>query len=111
MQNKSINPKLKQKEIAKELGDSSSTLERYRNDIKMKSPCKSNNLRRLPKTSNDDLNRLQMTSREPITKREINCKVVIQLIILVMEELFLNKLFLCHSMAEFIELIKKDTMI
>ena len=32
---KSVNPKLKQSEIAKELGCSSSTLQRYRQDINM----------------------------------------------------------------------------
>ena len=35
---KSINPRMKQKGIAKELGCSSSTLQRYRNDIKIQSP-------------------------------------------------------------------------
>ena len=49
----SINPKMKQKEIGKELGYSSSTLERYRIDIKIPTPYKSNNLERSPKTSND----------------------------------------------------------
>ena len=34
---------MKQNEIAKELGYSSSTLQRYRQDIKMQSPYKSNN--------------------------------------------------------------------
>ena len=38
MEFKSINPKLIQSEIAKELGFSSSTLKRYRNDIKLISP-------------------------------------------------------------------------
>ena len=38
MEIKSINPKMKQKEIAKELGYSNSTLQRYRLDIKMQSP-------------------------------------------------------------------------
>ena len=35
---KTINPKLKQSEIAKELGFSSSTLQRCRNDLNMLSP-------------------------------------------------------------------------
>ena len=48
-----INPKFKQKEIAKELGYSIFTLQRYRSDIKMQSPYKSNNPKKLPKTSND----------------------------------------------------------
>ena len=37
---KSINPKLRQDQITKELGCSSSTLQRYRNDIKMLSLCR-----------------------------------------------------------------------
>ena len=35
---KSLNPKLKQSEIAKELGCSTSTLQRYRQDLNMISP-------------------------------------------------------------------------
>ena len=35
---KSVNPKLKQSEKAKELSCSSSSLQRYRHDIKMQSP-------------------------------------------------------------------------
>ena len=38
MEIKSINPKLKQKEIAKELNYSSSTLQSFRQDTKMQSP-------------------------------------------------------------------------
>ena len=38
MEIKSINPKTKQSEIAKELGCSSSTLQRYRRDINLISP-------------------------------------------------------------------------
>ena len=59
----SINPKMKQKEIAKKLGFSNSTLQRYRNDIKMQSPYQSNNPKRPPKTSND-LKGPQMTSED-----------------------------------------------
>ena len=40
MHTKSINPELKQKEIAKELGYSSSTLQCYGNDIKIQNPYK-----------------------------------------------------------------------
>ena len=47
MEIKSINPKMKEKEIAKELGYSSSTLQRYKNDVKTQSPSKSNNLKSL----------------------------------------------------------------
>ena len=42
MEMKSNNPKLTQKEIAKELGYSDSTLKRYRNDINMQSPYRYN---------------------------------------------------------------------
>ena len=52
---KSINPKLKQDQIAKELGYSSSTLQRYRHDIKVQSRYKSNG----PKKQ-----RAQMTSKD-----------------------------------------------
>ena len=38
MQNKFENPKLKQSAIADQLGESTSTLQRYRNDINMLSP-------------------------------------------------------------------------
>ena len=38
MEIKSLNPKLKQSEIAKELGCSSTTLQRFRNDLYMLSP-------------------------------------------------------------------------
>ena len=38
MENKFINPKLKQSETEKQIGCSSSTFQRYRNDINMLSP-------------------------------------------------------------------------
>ena len=38
MEMKSVNPKIKRKEIARELGYSSSTLQRYGQDIKKQSP-------------------------------------------------------------------------
>ena len=53
---------MKQKEIAKELGFSSSTSQRYRQDMKMRSPYKSNGPKRSKKTSYD-LKRPQMTSK------------------------------------------------
>ena len=53
MESKSINPKMKRKEIAKELGYSSSILQRHRNDIKMQSPYKSNNPTSPQKASSD----------------------------------------------------------
>ena len=42
MRNKNSNPKLKQSEIAFRLGYSTSTLQRYRNDINMLSPYRIN---------------------------------------------------------------------
>ena len=48
-----MKPKLKEDQIAKDLGYSSSTLQRYRNDIKMQSPYKSNYTKRTQKTFND----------------------------------------------------------
>ena len=41
MEIKSVNQKLKQSQIAKEIGCSVSSLQRYRHDIKMQSPYKS----------------------------------------------------------------------
>ena len=61
MEIKSINPKMIYKEIAKELGYSSSTLQRHRYDIQMQSPYKSNNPKRTQKTSNH-LKRPQLKS-------------------------------------------------
>ena len=51
MELKSINPKLGQDQIAKEVSYSCSTLQRYRHDIKMQSPYKPNGPKRTP--SND----------------------------------------------------------
>ena len=68
MENKSINPKFKKDQKAKPFGWSSSTLQRYRNDINMlasyKSPSNSN--QRNQKTSSQ-LKRPQMTSKNPIS--------------------------------------------
>ena len=66
MEKKSNNPKLTQKEIAKELGYSSSTLQRYRNDISMNSPYRYNGFKRPQMTSND-LKRPRLTSNDPET--------------------------------------------
>ena len=41
METETSNPGVKQKEIAKELGYSNSTLQRYRQDMKMQNPYKS----------------------------------------------------------------------
>ena len=64
------NPKMKQSEIANQLGMSSSTLQRYRNDINMLSPYRisPNNVKKRPKKAKiddiDDLKRPQMTSND-----------------------------------------------
>ena len=62
------NPRMRQSEIANQLGMSSSTLQRYRNDINMLSPYRTspnNTKKRSKKTKiddNSDLKRPQMTS-------------------------------------------------
>ena len=64
------NPRMKQSEIANQLGMSSSTLQRYRNDINMLSPYRispNNTKKRSKKTKIDDigdLKRPQMTSND-----------------------------------------------
>ena len=77
MEIKSPNPKLKQSELAKELRCSSSTLQRYRQDINMLSPYRilPNSHKRKQKISNreHDLDRPQLTSddlAEPDTNTE-----------------------------------------
>ena len=59
---KSVNPKIGQDPIAKDLGYSSSTFQRYRYDIRMQTPYKSNIPKGTPKTS-IDIRRHQMTSK------------------------------------------------
>ena len=84
------NPKLKQSEIANQLGMSSSTIQRYRNDINMLSPYRinPNNTKKRSKkvkitdfdnNSHDeaDVKRLQMTSndlKKPQSKSNENIK-------------------------------------
>ena len=64
------NPRMKQSEIANQLGMSSSTVQRYRNDINMLSPYRinPNNTKKRPKRAKiddiGDLKRLQMTSND-----------------------------------------------
>ena len=64
------NPKMKQSEIANQLGMSSSTLQRYRNDINMQSPYRinPNNVKKRTKKAKideiGDLKRPQMTSND-----------------------------------------------
>ena len=63
MEMKSNNPKLTQKQIAKGLGYSDSTLKRYRNDINMQSPYRYNTSKKPQKTS-IELERTQLNSIE-----------------------------------------------
>ena len=69
------NPKLKQSELANNLNMSSSTIQRYRNDINMQSPYRisPNNVKKRTKKAKiddiGDLKRLQMTSRRLQTKQ------------------------------------------
>ena len=64
------NPRLKQSEIANQLGMSSSTVQRYKNDINMLSPYRinPNNVKKRTKKAkiddNADLKRPQMTSND-----------------------------------------------
>ena len=81
------NPKMKQSQIANQLGLSSSTLQRYRNDINMLSPYRinPNNVKKRPKKAkiddNGDLKRPQMTSidsetnsKEPVKNKKNKLK-------------------------------------
>ena len=78
------NPKMKQSEKANQLGMSSSTLQRYRNDINMLSPYRinPNNVKKRPKKAKiDDIgdlkrpqmtsNDLKTTSNEPVKKNKL----------------------------------------
>ena len=61
------NPKLKQSELANNLNMSSSTIQRYRDDINMQSPYRINTKKRSKKPKIDDigdLKRPQMTSND-----------------------------------------------
>ena len=55
MRGKNSNPKLEQSEVANQLGNSASTLQRYRNDINMLSPYRIN-----PNNTNKRTKRLQI---------------------------------------------------
>ena len=74
------NPKMKQSEIANNLNMSSSTLQRYRNDINMLSPYRinSNNNKKNPKKAkiddNSDLKRPQKTSNDSIKNKNTKLK-------------------------------------
>ena len=64
------NPKMTQSEISSQLNMSSSSIQRYRNDINMLSPYRinPNNVKKRPKKAKindiDDLKRLQLTSND-----------------------------------------------
>ena len=81
------NPKLKQSEIANQLGISSSTIQRYRNDINMLSPYRispNNTKKRSKKAKIDDIgdlkrpqmtsNDLKTTSDEPVKNKKNKLK-------------------------------------
>ena len=81
------NPKMKQSEIAKPLNMPSSTLQRYKNDIKMLSPyriCPNNVKKRSKKAKIDDIvdlkrpemtsNNLESTSNETVKNRKNKLK-------------------------------------
>ena len=75
------NPKMKQSEIANQLGMSSSTVQRYRNDINMLSPYRinpNNTKKRSKKAEIDDigdLKRPQMTSNDSKTTLNETVKI------------------------------------
>ena len=74
------NPKMKQSEIANHLKMSSSTLQRYRNDINMLSSYRinPNNVKKQPKKVEiddiGDLKRPQMSSNEPVKSKKNKLK-------------------------------------
>ena len=80
MRVKSENPKMKQCEIANQLGMSSSTVQRYRNDINMLSPYRinpNNTKKRSKKAKIDDIGdfkRPQMTSNDVKTTSDETVK-------------------------------------
>ena len=80
LNNKYLNPKLKQSEIASQLNMSTSTIQRQKNDINMLSPYKinPNNVKKRPKKAkidnNGDLKRPQMTSHDLKTTSNDNNK-------------------------------------
>ena len=74
------NTKMKHSEIADHLNMSSSTLQRYRNDINMLSPCRisPNNVKKQSKKAKiddiGDLKRPQTTSNEPVKNEKKKLK-------------------------------------
>ena len=121
---KSINPKLKQSELAKELALTTFTLQRYRRKLNMLSPYRtiqsSNTHTRRQKVSNHTehnlkvpskdlkitLNVLKMTSNEPVKKNKLkggdpSKEKATQRCILI------EQVFLSHQLTEFTEIKKK----
>ena len=87
MEINSVNPKLRQDQIAKKLGCSNCTLQRYRNDINMPSPYRiqpnSNKKKQKISTREHDIERHQMTSndrkRPQLTSKKVTEENVISL--------------------------------
>ena len=110
----SVDSKMKQEEIAKELGYSCSTLQRYGQDIKMHSPKKSITFKKRQMTSND-LERPQMNSKEPgfeslKCNRKINLKGGNPHVDNCTEGIdLIEQVFSSQYLAEFIEIIKNDS--
>ena len=72
----SVNPRLIQDQITKEIGCPISTLQRYRNDINMLSPItippsKTNEKKQKISNHENDLKRLQLTSKESSPNIEV----------------------------------------
>ena len=71
MRHKYENPRMRQSRIANQLGMSSSTIQRYRNDINMLSPYRINpnntnkRTKKVKNTNFDNDKRPQMTSKQP----------------------------------------------
>ena len=71
METKSNNPKLTQKQIAKSLGYSDSTVKRYRNDIKMASPYRIDGLKR-PRLTSIEASKISESELETTAKSQNN---------------------------------------
>ena len=69
MELKYNNPRLTQKQICNQLGFSDSTIKRYRNDINMDSPYRSNNykkkkIRKIPDTPTENISKNENTKKD-----------------------------------------------
>ena len=94
MQLKAERPSLKQDQISKELGVSSSTVKRYRNDINMSSPYRSNNSgRKRPRlTPNDPKTNVEPQNNNTKTKRKSKNIVAGSLQLSIINEEYLDNL-------------------